>query len=326
MRSYAEVIRELQEKAIVAIGGDFYDFDDFPLNEEFENFFHFGQEYLDCDNLDFSVAPARLYFNTNTSVNALARTAGEYYLIEIYKGAIFWIHHFYVEKEDRFNNEALSHFRDITNRKGINPGFFLFQFVSIYFFYHEVGHLIQRTKSDNDYLEFANIQLTSDQIRIRHMRELDADWYSAHCIAMHVIQFAEEETKDGSAVTTENLIEVASLALSGLYLYYIDQASHQSAEIYYEEYTHPHPSVRLSYMINFFLDNLQGNSEIQIDKNEILRNAIRVSELLTVEGNNNIIKQYSIALYKQLDKVEEYILNIIRNTDAYPSLCVHILG
>lgn len=93
MKKNKKVIDELSQKGINPYRGDshFYDYTDneeSPLKTLFDEFFLFGQEYLDRDDLEFNVKPARLYYSTNTGLNALARKVNEYYLVEIYMGTI----------------------------------------------------------------------------------------------------------------------------------------------------------------------------------------------------------------------------------------------
>ena len=91
-----------------------------------------------------------------------------------------------------------------------------------------------------------------------------------------------------------------------MYMYFINRTD-KNPVIYYQEKCHPHPSVRLSYMLVFVLDNLQANVPYPINKNEILKNAIQISEILMKDGEDNIIEEYSKALLKEIKKVEDYI-------------------
>lgn len=329
MRTIKEVIDELSEKGIKPYGDDshFYDYTDneeSPLKTLFDEFFLFGQEYLDRDDLEFNAKPARLYYSTNTGLNALARKVNDYYLVEIYMGTIAWMENFYLSMEDKFNQEGLQHYQQISQLRGVTAGKFLLQLASIYYFYHEVGHLIQRSGQDADYVEYLQNKCEGDEIPTRHMRELDADWNSAYCMALHLKQFAEVESNGDNLVDPGILLEIAALGLAAMYMYFINRTD-KNPVIYYQEKCHPHPSVRLSYMLVFVLDNLQANVPYPINKNEILKKAILISETLMKDGDNNIIEEYSKALLKEIKKVEDYIKKIMGDTENYPYLCKHIL-
>lgn len=329
MRTIKEVIEELTGKDIKPYGGEshFYDYtdtDDSPLKTLFDEFFHFGQEYLDRDDLEFNIKPARLYYSTNTGLNALARKVNDYYLVEIYMGTIAWMENFYLSMEEKFKLDGLQQYQHISQIRNVTPGKFLLQLVTIYYLYHEVGHLIQRSGQDADYVEFLANDCVGDEIPTRHMRELDADWNAAYCMALHLKQFAEVETKGAYLVDPTILLEIAALGLAAIYMYFINRTDKNPA-IYYQEKCHPHPSVRLSYMLVFILDNLQANVPYPINKSEVLKKAILISEILMKEGEANIIAEYSIALGKELKQVEDYIKKIMGDTENYPYLCKHIL-
>jgi hypothetical protein len=322
MRSYKDVLNELESLGIHAYEGDFYDYEDLPLEAEFKMFFKFCQEYLDRDDLDFDISPARFYYNTNTTLNGLAWKCEDYYLVEIFKGSIFHLHQFFLSKEEKFTDKSLKHFKELTQQKNVTPGFFLFQIGTLYFLYHEVGHLVQRKGKDLNILEYAQEKCEGEEVPIRHVRELDADWFSAHCLAMHVKEFAE--SNEGNEINSEVLQEIAALCLAAIYMYFIDR-SEQHPEIYYEEKCHPHPLVRLCYMAIFFLENLAANLSHEINQGIILNRSIEYSELLMKEGDKNIVKEFSKALLENLDKIENYIKQIMKNSENYPFLCVNIL-
>ncbi|MEP7372345.1 MAG: hypothetical protein ABI675_03080 [Chitinophagaceae bacterium] len=329
LRTYKEVIDELTAKGIKPYDpsttfADFELWEDSPLKKIFEEFFNYGQEYLDRKDLGFDIEPGRIYFSSNITLNALARKVGRYYLVEIYMGAIKWMYDFYMPKEDLFKDATLAPFIKITQIRKVTPAFFMLQLASIYFLYHEVGHLIQRSGEAGDSLEFALHECKGDKIKVSHMRELDADWHSAYCMAMAIKQFAEVEIAGRMVVDRWLLSDIASLGLAAIYMYFINRTDKRPA-LYYEEKCHPHPTVRLSYMIIFIMENLQGNVGHELDQNTILNNAILISEFLMKEKDKNIVEDYSKQLYENSKSIEKYIHSIMDNTEKYPYLCKHLL-
>jgi len=327
LRTYKEMLEELIAKGIKPYDSVFYDFEEYdsgPLKKIFEDFYKYAQEYLDRKDLGFDIEPARIYYSSDTSLNALARRVKEYYLIEIFVGSIKWMHDFCMSKEDKFKDQSLAPFLRITQIKNVSPAFFLLQLMTIYFLYHEVGHLIQRSGEDADYVEFAAYQCTGDEVRIRHMRELDADWHSAYCLALAIKQFAEIKRKGKNIVDEGLLSDIASLGLAAMYMYFID-GTDRNPKLYYEEKCHPHPAIRLAYMVTFILDNLQGNVSHKLNKKLILQNAIIISEILMKEDGKNVVKDYSEQLSENINEVEAYIHKIMENAESYKYLCKHIL-
>ena len=191
MRNYKELIKELTTNGINPLYGDFYEYDDFPLAKEFEGFYNYCQEYLDREDLGFTIAPARFYYNTNTGENGVAYVNGKYGLVEIFKGTIFELHTFYTGKKALFQNETLVPYQKVIQRAGIDSSYFLFQYATLFFLYHEVGHLIQRSIGSTDHTEFAGEKCTGDVVVVKHIREHDADWFAANQLAFHIDDFVK---------------------------------------------------------------------------------------------------------------------------------------
>ena len=78
--------------------------------------------------------------------------------------------------DSKFNQDGLEHFQKSSHIRVVTPGKLLLQLATIYYFYHVVDHLIQRSGQDADYVEYLQNECIGDEIPTRHMRELDADW------------------------------------------------------------------------------------------------------------------------------------------------------
>lgn len=321
MKSYTETIQQLRNEKIDPLRGNYYDYHGHALGHEFDRFYTFCQSYLDRKDLNFNIRPARMYYNNIDDINAVARTKGEFSLVELFGGCLPALYEFFVSKSHLFQQVPFSVYSADTLRHDIDAGYFLFQFTTMYVFYHEVGHLIQQSAVPglSNSLAFLEHDCTGSDVGFNHIRELDADWYSSSCIALHVKQFSEVVQGDAAY-----LARMTSLALSGIYTYYIYK-SHQQQELYYEEHCHPHPSVRLSYLIIFFLDNLAANLPYRLDQRTVLTEAIRISERLLQTSGQNIVETYSKAIYENATTIEAYINQIMRNGRRYPFLCNQLL-
>jgi len=324
MRDYKASIKELKENGITPLYGDYYEFEDFPLEKEFSEFYNYCQEYLDRDDLGFNIAPARLYYNTHTGENAVAYLKNKYSLVEIFKGTIFELNTFYMGKKALFENEPLLKYERVIQRGGIEGVYFLFQYANLFFHYHEVGHLIQRSIGSTDHTEFAGEKCIGDEVVEKHIREHDADWFAANQLSFHIKDFAERCHPKDENDFKELLSDIAAVALAAVYTHFIKWAKGYS-KIYYQETCHPHPSVRLSYVIIYLLDALTANVSFKLDHNAILRQAIKISEVLMMEPENNIIEKYSLELFVEIKKVEDYINKIRNDAEFYPYLSKNAL-
>jgi hypothetical protein len=318
--SYEEVVEQLKSKNISPRNGEYYYYKEFPLEELFDGFFKFAQTFLEDPNISVEIRPARMYFTTNTNLNALAWNCKGYNLIEIFKGTIFILHQEYVEKEPLFEDLFLKPFKDAALLKESGASVFLFKFSSLYIIYHETGHLIQRSKTAFFDEEQLSGDLTAAQIKERHIREHDADWFAAQQIMFHLLDFSKEEGGNRNALILSNVI---SLSLAGIYMYFILQST-KNPVFYLADKSHPHPNVRVCYIIFYMFECLGGNLE-GLNHQEILSNAILIAEKLLITDDRNIVQEYSLNLNEQLDQIEQYINKIRADTEEYPAAAINKL-
>lgn len=316
--TYQEVIRELEGLGITPVRESYYKYYEFdtPISSECEKVFRFGQDFLDREDLEFKVKPARIYFSTDSSLNAVARVREKIGLLEINVGTINWLKVFFQSKHLQLENVAFDKIRRITNGKGITVDYFLTQLMTIYCFYHETGHLIQRKLEDkNDYVEFLGGNLTTEEVRVRHIRELDADWYAVSCIAIHAGEFCEE---------SEDFKEVAIMCLSGMHLFWLEQL--KGVSLYYESNSHPHPFVRLTYMIAFFVLSFESVFIVTLEKDMLLSEVIERCKMLIENDERDNFEEQVSNLNDNLEEIKDYILTVVSNSEEYPYLSKKVVG
>lgn len=327
MVTYKEVIAQLEEKGIRPYFGDFFDPQGFLNAYYLGNFFEFAQEHLERDDMDYDVRPAMFYYNDRDSLNALARTVDGLGLIEVNMGAIDKLLRLYTPREHLFEETDLLVYRQLAEAQRVSPTIFMFQMLSLFLLYHETGHLIQQKEEGGGteaYVEFLGEDvLRPEEVRIRHMREMDADWFAGEQMALHIKKFTQNLSGAGRPIDPQALRLVTSLALAAVYMYFVFSST-DHPELYLEEHSHPHPLVRLCYMYNCLFQNIEGNVFSQIPQADILKEAIRISEKLMLTPVRNIVRDYSLGLYGRLGDVGNYIKEIIGNTEHYPFLCSHV--
>jgi hypothetical protein len=319
----------LEAAGISPFFGEIHDFEGFLLERDFEGFFDFGQDHLERDDNDYGFRLGNIYYNNLIDFNALAWSKDGRYLIEVNKGALFHLNRLYTSKKPLFDQEDLSAYRELIGKKGITPEYFLFQFSTLFLFFHEVGHLIQQQMEGpgaEPYVEFLEETILDlDKVRVRHMREFDTDWFGGQQLSFYIKQFAIDLSPVGRAIDREILKMVGSLAVATVYMYFVDR-SEGAVDLYFEERTHPHPWVRLNYMIFCVIENLAGNLKVPIPKEEILKEAIRLSELLMTTEDTNVVMVHSLGIYGRIEEIEVYIKQIMENTERYPFLCQHFFN
>lgn len=317
MRTYNEVIKELDVhgfKPYVNKSGEggFYNYSGLRLESQFQEFFLFGQEYLDGSEFrSYKKKPARFIYNEIRSVNACARNDNpNYSVIEIFRGTFINTYDFFISRNTFFKKGSLMSYRAYTES---DTGYFLFQFIMLYFFYHEVGHLIQFSANNISLLEYADANETQPDILTSHAKEFDADWFSATQLAHHTLKyinthFADAENK--SQIT----VSLAGLVLSGIYVYYIWR-SQQWSRFYVEEESHPHPLVRLRYLVEFMLENLHENISNGISMDSVINETLQITDCLLSEHQatnlkvNKMFWEKMPEINSHIDKIKKHISN-----------------
>jgi hypothetical protein len=309
-RKYEPVVQELIAANVFPHQGNYFDFNNDPLKSEFQKLFDFAQELLDRKDLEYEFPQGRFFYNNQPQINAFAYSENGYSIIEMFSGGVRRVYELFDEANILFDRDDLKKYKPLAGMFQITPGYFLFNYVMLYFVYHEAGHLVQRLQGSINYEENLQGGLVPENVKERHIREYDADWFAASHLGPKLVQAA-----NGG----QHLEGLTELALAGIYIYFIKHAE-SLPEIYYEEEAHPHPSVRLSYIIIHLLEAIAVNTEDPLDDKKILKEVIRISEQLLITPKINIIEKYSKQLYKEISKVEAYIQTIRDNSNTYPYL------
>jgi len=347
MTTYTEVIEELKDMGITPLddgkhfsGGDFFIYEGTPMEDLFGEFFAFGQEFLDAEDHPFHIQPARMYFSTYNSMNAAARPLPEFNLVEVFMGSINFLRQLFIDKEQLFNLDGfMKGYGGLAEERGSEPGKLLFQLITIYIFYHEVGHLVQQTskrklqgagqleKPNENYVEFLDEDVKAARSKYRHMLELDADWFAATSMAHHIIKFGKKKDFEESVIDKQTLEDIASLMLAAVYSYQVTRMN-KFKKVYYQEHDHPHPSVRAAYLVRFILDQCSSifkeeGIKIVFDEKRVLQNAIRISEVLLKDAPENVVERYSLEMYESLRDIEKYINDIIGDVNDCSFSCMN---
>jgi hypothetical protein len=193
-------------------------------------------------------------------------------------------------------------------------------------FYHELGHLIQKS----DYLEsglFENIVTEEDFNFYRHVLELDADEYSTLSIGTHLIQYSDKIF--GKTVSKEQFENLVVINGCSIFLYLRNFYSN-IYELYYFEKTHPHPTIRITSIIFTLIQycNIglkeKGFDFGQLEPGKILERILKLSEEVSenVLGHVHLEADYHKTMISDLPKIIDYLIKYreIRETDNFLSV------
>lgn len=274
-----EELREYTEDGAIIVEQDIlqeneiFDFSSSPYNQEFLDVFNFYKETL-SKSAHYEVDPAYILYYNDRTVNARALKRDEVSLVMINAGLLVWLIENLKEKEEIHNILSKS-YRSITESLDCSINELMYQNALHFTFYHELGHLVQKSNLLNDSL-YENPESIATFDFKRHQLEMDADSFSALCMSTHLIQYIKKIF--GGNINSDKVSSIYEIICTGLLLYLFSFPSFKY-DIYYKEGTHPHPIIRilniLLTMIHYCNQDPEFRSKnIHLSYSSIIQNII----------------------------------------------------
>lgn len=317
---YKEAIKILQTCA----GIDFGELYDYDLNEKaiiFDRFYNFCQVNLTDHCGQYDIQPAMIYYSPEFAVNAKAYQKNNYFLIEIFMGLIIKMYdHLYNYNEAFDIDETLKEKYVKLFYSDMAPGFFMYQVATQFTYYHELAHLIQRSPLLVQTLEEEYLHTPAQTFDMnRHLLEFDSDMHGAHYICFHVIEYWKK--LDASIRTRESFNSLIALSVSAVLAYFTFLEGRETP-LYYEEKHHPHPIIRITYLMDIMVGvATQNMPELELDPKHILLEAFNIAERFAVANNKpDPIKRYSALFISEHYKITAYVNKLIALSNNVPYL------
>ena len=327
MINYEETVQPLIDAALLT-QGEVYFYQNDPLREVFQLYFDFTTENLIGNQDKYKINPSHFYYANDLEINARAYGHGDHRFIEVNMGAIDRLWTFYQEHAGIFDDERFEHYKGIAEHKDITADFLLFQYTTLYFYYHELGHLIQHNDNDDQFSVNENLIDNANEANSTQSQtlEFDADWYAATQLAFVLVDYYRDGEAGNFACTVEELSDLISLGLSAIFNYYVLSAN-RFPEIYYRVNSHPHPYVRITYVLTFITDNLNPNlpADFHVDYHSALSQAILLSEEFLMNGIINQAFNFAAVFQREGDNIEVEINRIKRVAEQNPKLTLNQL-
>jgi hypothetical protein len=311
-------------KGVKMSEADYFEFDKDDLKEVYADYFNFCINALKRTEVKYQIYPSYAIYLNNFSVNAMAGLINQNFLILFNMGLITNLHRFFTEIRFDFSNPVYSDFNMMDKDFDSSPEWLMFQIATQFTFYHEQAHLIQKSEILNSVVQenYANgIGFYSLE---HHVLEIDADTWASHFVCYHIVEYwhrQKEEIKN-----QETFISLVTLGLSAIFSYFIF-LSGDRYKIYLKESTHPHPSIRISYMADIFLNVAEQSfgKEFTIDKNSILVSCFRVCEEMFKDRRPeiNYVAIFLEELAQEIKNSQEYIKEMQAEIRKRPYLTVN---
>lgn len=320
--AYTALIHELNHQALVA-PDEVYMTDAVPrLTDVYELFYEFANTHLQGRRQALGFPPSYLFFRNDFSVNAFARTRAAYKMIGINYGCFEQMFGLYEDNEAKFGGQEYESLHQVCVKIGNPLHICLFQFFSMFVYYHEYAHLVQRSPLSTFQIdESLSGNVPAPDVLRSHAYELDADWYASSNAGQHMTQFFEDVNHEFTG-TEQEVSDMASLGLTAILCYFIKSGG-AFPQMYLAERTHPHAFVRLCYCTIFLLNTLAPNlpPNFVINQADILNKSISMAELILAGPPGNPVAGFAGIFMQHQQAMENHINDIIDYAVGDPFLC-----
>jgi hypothetical protein len=306
---YSGIIEEIKAKTQIQ-SGDIFEYEFSEIKEIYQQYFQFCQENLTEDCSEFDIQPARFYYRTEFGINARAGLQNGYFIIGVNMQTIHSLYDLFYEKNNIFKTDPflLEKYKILTDKFDVPPGHLMFQIATLFTFYHERAHLIQKSDLLSAFLFEQPAPINEKWFSLeRHVIELDADLDAAHKICFHIVEYFKKlDTKEK---TSENLQKILSLGVAGVFSYFLLYYKND-VKVYYKEYTHPHPLVRISYIVDCFVSVAEINlpEGFKINLKKTIRDGFAIADIFYKSVFNvELVESFAGQFMKESKNVEVYV-------------------
>lgn len=320
--NYTEIIDDLRARAQV-LTGDIFEYEFSEISDIYERYFQFCQENLteECD--EFDIQPAKFYYRSEYGINARAGLQNGYFIIGVNMQTIHALYDLFYERNNIFETDPflLDNYKELTDKFDVPPGHLMFQLATLFTFYHERAHLIQ--KSDllpTSLFEQPTKTNTQDFSIERHVIELDSDLDTAHKICFHLVEYFKKLNANDRAV--ENFQKILSLGVASVFSYFLLYYK-EDVKVYYKEYTHPHPLVRISYIVDCFVRVAEINipEDLKIDLGKTIRDGFSIANTFYKSVFKiELVERFAAQFMEESNDVEVYVNELLGVGEGMPYL------
>jgi|SRR5580658_3227734 hypothetical protein len=321
---YKQISEELISKAGIP-RGEIFDYEYSPYKAIFERFFQFCQQNLTECSQDYNIQPAKLYYREAYGVNARAGVQNGYYIIGVNKETIARLYDLFYNRNNIFEEDS-----DLLPYAGLNQspdtplGILMFQTACLFTYYHEHGHLIQKSPQltfglNEHYKELKEEEYSQE----KHVLEFDADLGGAQLICFHLIDYWKKQQE--AFRTEESFQRLLSVGAASIFSYFM-LLSTTRQPIYYKKAEHPHPVVRISYIMDCFIKVAQINlpEGVNIKANLALTEGFKIADkFFRSVFALNIVEGFAAVYETEAADIERYVTELIALSKANPNLVRH---
>ncbi len=285
---------------------EIYDFRDTPFEELISQYYEFCKEDLDTQSRHVNISPNVFIFNNYLTSNAVAKRLDNAYSITINLGLLKRCNDNFLQNE-KLDEYLDFHYGDILGSLDNKISRLGYQIATSFTYYHELAHLFQFEKKNENLELFENSSTSSQYSLIKHYLEINADSFATIVLTSHISQYLEKSYGD---ILNQEIIENIFKILGACLLNHIVNFYDDISSIYLREHSHPHPYLRiLNSIIN--LSHYLNQSEIFYEKNIIIDSNKLTNDIIEfyeeLESKNIFESNFRIAMTNASDQLQEII-------------------
>ena len=308
-----------------------FDYQDSPYRKEFDSSFQFYFKELITQSEFYEIKPFLLYFKNDTRVNASAFTNNGFNIISINMGTVVKLINRFKLKTDLLTETGNDDFCSFEKLLDMPINELVYQTAIRFTFYHELGHIIQKSDLLNEKMHERVLTLVENPFE-NHVYEIDADRFSSLCIGTHLIQYYLRVFK--GCYTAENMEKLIIITCSST-LFYLLSFNTNRKEIYFEENSHPHPVIRITNIVfdimGYCLQSMASRGfSLMLDKQTIIDKTLFFSNSIAKKKySEDIIENYVLIIKEKTPDIIDYMEKIndaIENDDSLSSFKWNVLA
>lgn len=302
---------------------EIFDFNLSPICGLYQRYFDWCVDNINDYSEKFGIEPAYFYFWDTHEINAQAGFVKGKYIIRFSKSYMEILHEKIGRRGQFFGKTDWSAFYNLQKLLKNSLEYLMFQASTIFTFYHEFSHLVQKQGGAFLMNEYPNKnEFTFD----RHLLEYDADLNGSQFVCVYMLQFFEEnlpkEYRTDANLNRLLYIGISSIVITFLmFLYgemYPFKPENLNTEFYLKKSTHPHTFVRAKYIIEHYVRIAKANGA-KIDFKDTANNVSIICNEFFKESN--IFIDFKNGILNNFKEIDSYVNELDKVQKASP-LCI----
>lgn len=281
------------------------DFRGLPIEDEFQKLFNFYQGNI-LRHYNYGIKPGLFFYNSSTSINAFAAKWNDHFIISFNKGTLMFLKEKYKSNRNLEDAKGLETTKQIFNKSDYPMNELMYQLCGNFTFYHELGHLIQKSEHLDDKL---NEDVTSPTFfdLASHIREYDADIFSGICLGTHLYQYIVNWCPD---VDDNEANKIIGAITASIFLYLLSFPS-ANKPLYFKAESHPHPIIRIMgilFVISDYVEMLSAKKKkLVLSKKVIMDETFSIAESIADQIlDTRCLKNFKEVFKKNSFKIINY--------------------